>query len=83
MTQISKFPIYCGCCYCFSNILMYLFTYAGSQFQHTESLVAACELLVATCGIQFPNQGSNPSPALGKWGSSHWTTREVLGLVFL
>lgn len=50
---------------------------------HAGSLAAACELLVATCGIQFPDQGSNPSPALGKWGSSHWTTREVLGLVFL
>ena len=70
-------------CFFSFNILIYLFAYAGSQFWHLESLVAACELLVATCGIQFPDQRSTPSPALGKWGSSHWTTREVLGLVFL
>ena len=33
-----------------------------SSLQHVRSLVAACELLVAACGIQFPNQGSNLSP---------------------
>ena len=33
--------------------------------RHVESLVAALELLVAECGIQFPDQGSN-------LGSLHW-----------
>ena len=32
------------------------------QLQHTGSSSAACELLVAACGIQFPDQGSNPGP---------------------
>ena len=42
-------------------------------------LVAAQEPSVAACGIQFPDQGSNPgSPALGgMWSLRHWTTREV------
>lgn len=54
---------FCGCCYCLSNTLAYVFAYAGSQFRHTESLAAACELLGATCGIQFPTR-IKPSPAL-------------------
>ena len=32
------------------------------QLLHVDFLVAACELLVAECGIQFPNQGMNPGP---------------------
>ena len=32
------------------------------QLRHLGSLVVACELLVVTCGIQFPDQGSNPGP---------------------
>ena len=45
----------------------------------------ACELLVAACGIWFPNQGSNlgPLPALGAWSLSHWTTRGVPTPIFL
>ena len=31
-------------------------------------LVVACELLVAACGIQFPDQGSNPDPCIGSMG---------------
>ena len=34
--------------------------------------------LVATCGIQFPDQGLNPGPLLWERGVlAHWTTREV------
>ena len=34
--------------------------------------------LVATCGIQFPDQGLNPSPLLWECGVlAQWTTREV------
>ena len=40
----------------------YLFGCSGSQFQHTESLVAASDHLVLACGIQFPDQGLNPGP---------------------
>ena len=32
------------------------------QLQHMGSLVVACEFLVVACGIQFPDQGSNPGP---------------------
>ena len=32
------------------------------KLRHTGSLVAACKLLVAACGIEFPDQGSNPGP---------------------
>ena len=55
---------------CFGKYLsIYLFGrarsswwHAGSSLQHMGSLVAAFRLLVATCGIWFPDQGSNPSP---------------------
>ena len=36
--------------------------------QHAGSLVVACKLLVAACGIQFPDQGSNLGPL-------HWEHR--------
>ena len=53
----------------FVNIFIYL----------QQALVMACELLVAACGIQFPNQGLDlaPTPALRAQSLSHWTTREV------
>ena len=38
------------------------------QLWHAGSLVAARELLAAACGIQFPDQGSNPGPL-------HWECR--------
>ena len=46
----------------FKNI--YLFVCSRSQMQHVGSLafISACELLVAACRIQFPDQGSNLSP---------------------
>ena len=31
-----------------------------SLWKHTGSLVVVCELLAGACGIQFPDQGSNP-----------------------
>ena len=42
------------------------------------SVVAACELLVAVCGILVSRPGveSGP-PALGAWSLNHWTAREV------
>ena len=40
--------------------------------------------LTVASGVQFANQGLNPRPpALGAQSPNHWTTREVLGLVFL
>ena len=36
------------------------------------------QVLVAACGIQFPERGLNPDPlVLGVQSVSHWTTREV------
>ena len=35
---------------------------AGSSLRHEGSSVVACKLLVVACGIQFPDQGSNPGP---------------------
>ena len=37
----------------------------------------AAQVLIAACGIQFPDEGLNLDPALGAWSLSHWTTREV------
>ena len=34
-------------------------------------------IFVEACGIQFPDQESNPGPLHLKCGLSHWTTREV------
>ena len=45
--------------------LFIYFGYTGSWLWHTGSLVVAYELLVAECGVQFPDQGSNP-------GHLHW-----------
>ena len=50
-----------------------------SSLWHAESLVVACELLVAACGILFSDQGWNPGPldwehgvlATGPPGSPH------------
>ena len=41
-----------------------------SSVQHAGSLVAAC-------GIQCPDQGSNPGPLHWAWSFSPWTTMEV------
>ena len=46
----------------------YLLGCTRSQLQHVGSLIAACQLLVAACGIQFPDQGTNPGPL-------HWESR--------
>ena len=50
-------PFYFLC----SKIFTYLLDCARSQLQHARSLVVVCKLLVVACGIQFPDQGSNPS----------------------
>ena len=47
-------------------------------------LVAACGLL--SCGIRdlVPRPGMEPGPlVLGAWSLTHWTTREILGCLFL
>ena len=50
-----------------------------SSLRHVGSLFAACTLLVAACGIQFPDQGSNPGPfVLGAQSLNHWTTKKFL-----
>ena len=49
----------------FSKIFIYLFDCAESQLQPVGSLVATFELLTATCGIQFPNQGVNQVSCIG------------------
>ena len=49
----------------FLKIYIYLFIWLR------QVLVAACELLVAACGIQFPNQGLNSGPL-------HWERAVLL-----
>ena len=41
---------------------IYLFGSAGSWLWHVGSLVEACKWSPVACGIQFPDQGSNPGP---------------------
>ena len=74
------------------NICMYLFGCAGSWLQHMGpsiftaacgSLFPAFILSVVACGIQFPDQGSNPGPfVLGAQSVSHWTTKKFLFALF-
>ena len=50
---------------------------------HLQPSLWHARSLVAACGIQFPDQGSNPGPpAFRAHGHSHWTTREVLPNTF-
>ena len=49
-------------------LFKYLFGCTGSQLQHVGSLVAAREILVVPCEIQFFDQGLKPSPL-------HWEHR--------
>ena len=37
--------------------------------QHVGSLAVAGKLLVAACGIYFPDQGLNPAPSIGSMDS--------------
>ena len=46
------------------------------------SLVVAYELLVATCGIWFPDQGSNPGILHWDQSLSHQTTKKVPLMTF-
>ena len=45
-----------------------LFGCSGSELWHEGSLVVACELFITACGVEFPDQGSNPSPLLWEHG---------------
>ena len=48
-----------------------------SSLRHAGSLFAAFPLSVVACGIQFPDQGSNPGPfVLGAQSLSHWTNKK-------
>ena len=50
-----------------------------SSLRHAGSLFAAFPLSVVACGIQFPDQGSNPGPfVLGAQSLSHWTNKKFL-----
>ena len=52
---------------------IYLFGCAGSQWQHTGSLI-----FTVACEVWFPEQGLNLGPL--HWGATslnHWATREV------
>ena len=40
----------------------------GSSLWHAGSIVVACQLLAAACGIQFSNQGSNSGPLHWEYG---------------
>ena len=44
------------------------------------SCTAACELLVAACGIYFPDQESNLGPLLWELNLKHWTVVLPLNL---
>ena len=46
----------------YSVIFFFFFGCTRSYLQHSGPSVAACKLLVAACGIQFPNQGLNLGP---------------------
>ena len=45
-------------------LILFFFFFGFTRYQlcHTGSFVAACKLLAAACGIQFPDQGSNLGP---------------------
>ena len=54
-----------------------------SSLWHVGSLFPAFTLSVVACGIQFPDQGSNPGPfVLGAQSLSHWTTKKFLFALF-
>ena len=50
-----------------------------SSLQHLGSLVAACELLVAVCGIYFPNQDQTQTSCFGTAESQLLDRQEVPG----
>ena len=59
VTEHMHTCIYVRVCACISHPFFnfYLFGRGGSELQHLGSLI-----LVAACGMKFPNQGSNPDP---------------------
>ena len=59
-------------------LFIYVFGCARSSLWHLGSFTVACKLLVAACGIQFPEQGSNSTLCTGSVEFlSHWTTKQV------
>ena len=44
---------------------IFIWLHGGLVLQHVRFLVVACELLVAACGIWFPDQESKPGPRIG------------------
>lgn len=56
----------------------------GSPLCHVGSFIVAGGLVTPKhVGVQFPNQGSNPSSLHDKVALHHWATREVPQLQFL
>ena len=53
-------------CQCLKNV--YVFTWLFSVLRHAGALGAVCKLLVAACGIKFPDQGTNLDPLRGELG---------------
>ena len=51
-----------------------------SELWHARSLAATCELLVAECGIQFPDQGSNLGPLPWEYGGTTGPPEKSLDL---
>ena len=43
--------------------------------------IRLCQVLVAACGIWFPDQGLNPGPTHWELRHSHWTIREAPSLI--
>ena len=73
----ALFPVPQRACFCFLISiyvfgcagLSFIFSHQGSpQVRHVGHLifVAACQLLVVACRIEFPDQGLNPGPLLWK-----------------
>ena len=61
-----------------SNLLWKLTRFSVVARGISDLCCSMQDLLVAACGIQFPDQGSNPSPfALGARSVGHWSTREA------
>ena len=55
-----------------SSVFLKIYYYYFNLFRLCWVLAEPQGLLLAECGIQFPDQGSNPVlPALGAWSLNH------------
>ena len=61
------------------RLLIVLVSLVAEQSSRVAGSVVLAHRLscLAACGI-FPDQGSNPCLALGRWILNHWTPREAL-----